>query len=228
MPSESSDDEQRRSRAAPGWTAYPVLVVAALLLLAGVALVASTPRPAALAQPRAEVAQLQSQVAALVGEAERLEARFREPDPNEIYIVVDTKANRLYLHRGSQVLLSAVASTGSGKKMPMPDGTGEWDFASPLGVRKVLVKIKDPVWNRPDWAYLEENLPVPPKDDPGRKLEGHLGAFALDLGEQVKIHGTLEKNLLGRPVSHGCVRLGDDDLDVVYRTTPVGARVFFY
>lgn len=228
MPSEKPGSGPRQRRAELGWVVYPLLVVAALLLLAGVALLASAHRPAPLEQSRQEVAQLDTQVAALAGETRHLEARFREPDPNEIYVVVDTKANRLYLYRGSQLLLEAVASTGSGKKLPMPDGTGEWDFASPLGARRVLTKVKDPIWNKPDWAYLEEDLPVPPKDDPARKVEGHLGAFALDLGEQVKIHGTLEKSLLGQAVSHGCVRLGDEDLKAVYEATPVGARVFFY
>ena len=38
----------------------------------------------------------------------------------------------------------------------------------------------------------------------------------------------LFKTLLGRRVTHGCIRLGDEDLEFVYRNTPIGSRVYLY
>ena len=38
-----------------------------------------------------------------------------------------------------------------------------------------------------------------------------MGDYALGIGSGYFIHGTLYKRLLGRNVSHGCVRLGDED-----------------
>jgi hypothetical protein len=71
----------------------------------------------------------------------------------------------------------------------------------------VLSKLANPVWRKPDWAFVEEGEPIP--KDPGDRLEyGSLGEYALYFGNGYMIHGTLYERLLGRPVSHGCVRLG--------------------
>jgi L,D-transpeptidase YbiS len=42
------------------------------------------------------------------------------------------------------------------------------------------------------------------------------------------IHGTIFQTLLGKRVTHGCIRLGDKDLEFAYQTVPVGARVFLF
>jgi lipoprotein-anchoring transpeptidase ErfK/SrfK len=55
-----------------------------------------------------------------------------------------------------------------------------------------------------------------------------LGEYALELGDGYLIHGTLYKRMLGMPVTHGCVRLGDEDLRVVYRNLQIGSKVFIY
>ena len=52
--------------------------------------------------------------------------------------------------------------------------------------------------------------------------------FGLYLGDGYIIHGTIFQTLLGRPVTHGCVRLGDEDLKYVYGAIPVGARVYIF
>jgi L,D-transpeptidase YbiS len=55
-----------------------------------------------------------------------------------------------------------------------------------------------------------------------------MGDYALGLGNGYFIHGTLYKRMLGRNVSHGCVRLGDEDLAHLYRNVPIGTRVFIF
>ena len=42
------------------------------------------------------------------------------------------------------------------------------------------------------------------------------------------IHGTLYERLLGRSVSHGCIRVGRDDLRQVYRAASVGTPIFIF
>jgi len=42
------------------------------------------------------------------------------------------------------------------------------------------------------------------------------------------IHGTLYERLLGRPVSHGCIRLGKEPLREVWRLAPIGTPVYIY
>ena len=47
-------------------------------------------------------------------------------------------------------------------------------------------------------------------------------------GDGYLLHGTLYSNLLGEPVTHGCIRLGDADLALAYRTAKVGTWVYIY
>jgi L,D-transpeptidase YbiS len=92
----------------------------------------------------------------------------------------------------------------------------------------VIRKKKDPIWIKPDWAFLEKGETIPPLNSPLRKEKGVLGAFMLDLGGGVMIHGTPLENLLGRSVTHGCIRVGSEDLKVLYDSVPIGAKVFIF
>lgn len=210
-----------------GWIAYTPLWVGALALLLGVALPSHAPAVAVQGLSQ-QVERLHLDVASIEENALSRQSRFWDPDWREIYLVVDTRANRLTLYQGSTPLRDAVVSTGSGSLLRSPDGLRQWVFHTPRGVRRVEAKQQDPIWYKPDWAFLEEGLPIPPPRDPSRVVKGRLGAYALDLGDQIKIHGTLEKEKLGSSVSHGCIRVGDEDLEVLYHVVPVGARVFFY
>lgn len=160
-------------------------------------------------------------------EIERLERRIAAQAPAGVHVVVDTLGNRLYLKKGDRVLREAVCSTGTGGVLEDPATGRRWVFDTPRGAHQVLAKKKDPVWNKPDWAFVEEGLPIP-KDPRERQDDYSLGDYSLSLGDGYLIHGTLYQRLLGRSVTHGCVRLGDADLEAVYRTTPVGAWVFIY
>lgn len=158
---------------------------------------------------------------------DRLERRIAGQAPAGVYIVVDTLANRLYLKKGDRVLREAVCSTGTGGVLEDPATGRRWVFDTPRGAHQVQAKKKDPVWNKPDWAFVEEGLPIP--KDPRERVDDYsLGDYALYLGDGYLIHGTLYQRLLGRGVTHGCVRLGDADLEAVYKTAPVGTWVYIY
>jgi L,D-transpeptidase YbiS len=75
---------------------------------------------------------------------------------------------------------------------------------------------------------VEENMPVPSEHDPDRLVRGVLGKYALLLGNGYKIHGTKWTNLLGTHFTHGCISLGDDDLEIVYKSAPIGTKVYLY
>ncbi len=211
-----------------GSAPLPVLILSSLLLLGGAVIHGQLRPPAELLAARGEVTQLQADSARLNQDIQELEVALSAPDPDEIYLVVDTQENLLYVYQGDTALRVAVVSTGSGKVLTDPTGARWWTFESPRGMRRVLKKTEKPVWFKPDWAFLEEGLPVPPPRDPSRVVRGILGAYALDLGDQIKIHGTTETDRLGEPVSHGCVRVGDDDLEFIFQAVPLGARVFLY
>jgi lipoprotein-anchoring transpeptidase ErfK/SrfK len=159
---------------------------------------------------------------------EKVERRLTSYAPKrETYVVVDTHQNRLRVHKGGQLLREAVCSTGSGVRLRDPRNGREWIFDTPSGEVKIWRKRQHPVWIKPDWAFIEEGY-EPPRGMRDRIDDYSLGDYALDMPDGYIIHGTVFKTLLGRRVTHGCIRLGDDDLKFVYDTVPVGARVFLF
>ena len=167
------------------------------------------------------------EAARLVAERERLATALRRKVPRGSWIVIDQTHNRLRLMRGDETVLEAPCSAGSGLVLKEGSGGRVWVFDTPRGRFEVLSKLEKPVWRKPDWAFVEEGEPIP--KNPGDRLEyGSLGEYALYFGNGYMIHGTLYERLLGRPVSHGCVRLGKEPLREVFRQAPVGTPVYIY
>jgi lipoprotein-anchoring transpeptidase ErfK/SrfK len=136
-------------------------------------------------------------------------------EPRGLYIVVDTAANRLYLKKGAMVVREAVVSCGSGDVLDEPGGTRRWTFDTPRGGFAVQSKLVNPTWIKPDWAFIEEGE-KPPADYNARIDNDTLGDYALGIGDGFFIHGTLYTRLLGRNVTHGCIRVGDKDLKALF------------
>lgn len=157
-----------------------------------------------------------------------LQRKLAREAPAGIFLVVDTARNRLYIRRGEQVLLEAIASTGSGTILDNPGRPGtQWVFDTPRGEFTIQSKLVNPVWVKPDWAFLEEGKAVPA--DPHERLEpGILGDYALGFGQGYFIHGTLYTRLLGQNVTHGCIRLNDEDLHAVFKMAKVGTPVLIF
>ena len=160
-------------------------------------------------------------------ENERLKTALGKISPGAIYIVIDTGRNRLYLKNGGKVLLEAVCSTGNGKILVDPDKKRTWEFDTPRGERRIIKKVHRPVWTKPDWAFIEEGEKLPTSFSE-RIEEDMLGDYSLHIGDAYMIHGTLYRRLLGRSVTHGCIRMGDEDLEKVYKTAAVGTPVFIF
>jgi len=156
----------------------------------------------------------------------KLSEQFATAFTNEIYLVVNPEANRLQMRRGQNVLLEAAISTGRNDTLKYRKR--KWVFRTPRGIMTVLAKKKDPIWLKPDWAFLEKGESIPAWNSRLRREKGVLGAFMLDLGGGVMIHGTPQEHLLGRSVTHGCIRVGKPDLTVLYDSVPLGTKVFIY
>jgi len=172
--------------------------------------------------------ELRQLVSRLDRRSRELTARLKATAPRGVYIVIDQTQNRLYLKRDDDTLLDARCSAGSG--MVLKEAVGkkrEWVFDTPRGRFEVLSMARNPTWAKPDWAFVEEGQPIP--KNPADRLEtGSLGEYALYFGNGYMIHGTLYERLLGRAVSHGCIRVGRDDLRQVWANARIGTRIFIY
>jgi len=165
---------------------------------------------------------------AIIKEIDKLQKKLDDYTPTNGYMVINTTENHFYLFKGKQLIRDGICSTGKNEKLVSAERNYSHEFYTPFGVRKVLRKSPNPVWKRPDWAYIEDGLPIPGPNDPSRWETGTLGAYKLEIGDGYMIHGTIYKRRMGMSVTHGCIRLLDDDLEAVYKTMEVGSKVYIY
>lgn len=69
---------------------------------------------------------------------------------------------------------------------------------------------------------------IPPVDTRARQFPDVLGTHRLNLGDGYALHGTQQVQQLGQNVSHGCVRLHNDDIATLYAMASVGDEVVIY
>ncbi len=158
---------------------------------------------------------------------EKLAQKLRSLTPRDPFIIINTTYNRFRLFRNQKLVRQGFCSTGSFILLKGHDKR-EWIFQTPKGCYSIQGKVTSPVWWRPDWSFVEEGLPVPPRNDHSRWESGVLGDYALSIGNGYLIHGTLYKRFLGMPVTHGCIRMNDDDLEAVYKILDIGSKVYIY
>lgn len=148
------------------------------------------------------------------------------------YIVVHLRENRVFVFEGSEAVWSAPAGTGTGFRLASDEH--RWRFSTPRGLFHVRRMEEDPVWQAPDWYYVERKLPIPPEQDASRRMPGVMGSTALYLGDGIAIHGTNRPDLLLDPdpgrrrVSHGCIRLTDEAARELMTLVDVGTPVLIF
>jgi len=147
--------------------------------------------------------------------------------PKSYYLVINSASNEFSLYKGDKMIKKDKCSTGS--YILLKNGEQQqWMFKTPKGEFRIQGKTTSPVWKKPDWAFIEEGLPVPSANHHTRYEYGVCGDYALSLGHGYLIHGTLYQRFLGLPVTHGCIRLNDENLELVYRSLQVGSKVYIY
>jgi L,D-transpeptidase YbiS len=163
----------------------------------------------------------------LEAESKKLAAALDRRTPKSSYVVVDRTNNLLYLRKPGEVQFEAICSAGSGSILKEPNGKRTWVFDTPQGQFKVISILKNPIWRKPDWAFIEEGEPIP--TDVNQRFEpGMLGEYGLYFGDGYLIHGTLYERLLGRNVTHGCIRLGKKDLRELVQATRLGTQIYIF
>jgi len=111
--------------------------------------------------------------------------------------------------------------------MTYPIGIGRVGWETPLGSTSVVSKAMDPTWYVPlsvrkEHAELGNPLPsvVPPGPD------NPLGSHVLKLEMPgYLIHGTNQPFGVGMRVSHGCVRLYPENIEILYELVAIGESV---
>jgi lipoprotein-anchoring transpeptidase ErfK/SrfK len=148
------------------------------------------------------------------------------------YVVVHLAENRVFVFEGTRAIWSAPAGTGTGFRLDT--GRHRWKFSTPKGMFRIQRMEKDPLWEAPDWHFIEKGVPIPPDNSPVRLMRGVMGSTAIYLGDGIAIHGTNQPGLLLNPdperrrVSHGCIRLTNEAARALMYQVDVGTPVLIY
>lgn len=150
----------------------------------------------------------------LVVQSKDVDPPWVPPDWHFVEIARKRKLKLVKLKKGDSIPAgdsSFITVAGSDVVRKMPDGTIV-PFETSEGHEIVVGK----------------ELIVPPFGTNQRKYRGVLGSHRLNLGDGYALHGTNEPASVGKAVSHGCVRLRNEDIDYLYGLVPVGTAVYIY
>lgn len=121
-------------------------------------------------------------------------------------VLVDLSDRRVYVYRQNTVIAS------------YPIGVGKKGWETPTGTFEVLHMQKYPAWRHPITGKVfaaGANSPL------GERWVG----FWSDGHNEIGFHGTPESELVGSPVSHGCLRMRNTDVRLFYEQVSLGVPV---
>ncbi|WGV26797.1 L,D-transpeptidase [Halotia branconii] len=121
-------------------------------------------------------------------------------------VVVDLSDRRTYVYTGNIVMAS------------YPIAVGKQGWETPTGSFEVRHKQHDPIWRHP----ITGKIFPPGADSPlGERWIG----FWSDGRNEIGFHGTPDIHLLGTAISHGCLRMRNADVRLLYEQVKVGTLV---
>jgi L,D-transpeptidase ErfK/SrfK len=111
--------------------------------------------------------------------------------------------------------------------MTYPVSIGRMDWATPLGLTRVVSKVVNPAWYPPESVRAEhaaDGRPLPRIVPPGP--DNPLGSRAMRLGlPSYLIHGTNRPAGVGMRVTHGCIRMFPEDIEFLFERVKVDTPV---
>lgn len=146
-----------------------------------------------------------------------LPTQYVLPDAPRDGLVINVAEYRLYYY-----------PPDSNRVITYPVGIGRTEFPTPLIETKVVGRISNPSWtptaaSRREHAEMGDELPnvvQPGPDNP-------LGNLAIQLAAPgYFIHGTNKPFGVGQQVSHGCVRLYNEQVETLAEIMPNGTPVY--
>ena len=144
-------------------------------------------------------------------------ARYILPPAPREGVVVNLSELRLYYYPADK---PGIVET-------YPVSVGREEFATPVGITRTTVKVKDPAWAPPASMRreaAERGEPAPSIVPPGP--DNPLGRHAILLAmPSYLIHGTNRPDGVGMRVSRGCIRMYPEDIESLYERLPSGTQV---
>jgi lipoprotein-anchoring transpeptidase ErfK/SrfK len=124
----------------------------------------------------------------------------------ETRLLLNLKKRRVFVDQAQKIIAS------------YPVAIGRRGFPTPTGEFRVIQMVREPVWEHPFTGQLVPSR----KNNPLGVL--WLG-FWTDGANFIVFHGTNPENLIGWAVSHGCVRMRDQDIKALLEKVQIGTSV---
>jgi lipoprotein-anchoring transpeptidase ErfK/SrfK len=115
----------------------------------------------------------------------------------------------------------------AGQQIRLKDGTILTSKKDEVGIIRKGTKTFVPLV-LDEHVVFDNTVFIPPSGTKHRSIQGELGHYRLDLGDGYLLHGTPYAKSIGAAVTHGCVRLHDEDIEWLYENVPVGTKVYIY
>lgn len=119
------------------------------------------------------------------------------PEALTLNLVLSLSERRLSVRQGEMLIASYAVAVGR-------EG-----WQTPTGQFSVFQKQIDPIWEHP---FTGERVPPGPQNPLGSRWIG----FWSDGTNAVGFHGTPDESVIGSAVSHGCVRMRNEDVQALY------------
>jgi lipoprotein-anchoring transpeptidase ErfK/SrfK len=121
-------------------------------------------------------------------------------------LVVDLSDRRVYVYSKDTVIAS------------YPIGVGKRGWETPTGSFQILHKQRDPIWQHPITGKVFSSGTDSPLGD--RWI-----GFWTDGRNQIGFHGTPDDEVIGSAISHGCLRMRNPDVRLLYKQVSLGTPV---
>ncbi len=103
-------------------------------------------------------------------------------------------------------------------KASYPIAVGKAGWETPIGSYKVINMQREPAWESPITGEI-----IPPGSD--NPLAARWIGFWMDGRNFIGFHGTPNKQSVGQTVSHGCIRMRNQDIQELYARVSIGTPV---
>ncbi len=128
------------------------------------------------------------------------------PRPNEVHLLLKVGERKVYVYRGEKLI----------RTYPVAVGKKGWE--TPVGNWNVMLLQKNPGWTN---FKTGEVLPPGPDNPLGERWIG----FWTDGKDEIGFHGTTNLGSIGKAASHGCVRMSNKDVKILFKLVKVGTVV---
>ncbi|MGH7998670.1 MAG: L,D-transpeptidase [Brasilonema sp.] len=124
----------------------------------------------------------------------------------KMLLVVALSDRRVYVYRGDIVIAS------------YPIGVGKKGWETPIGSFQIMNKKLNPMWRHP----ITGRVFASGEDSP---LGDRWIGFWSDGRNQIGFHGTPDDEVVGSAISHGCLRMRNPDVRLLYKQVSLGTPV---